>query len=316
MTDSLKQASDDEDAYQSISTILNSLDAVVYVSDLDTYEMIFMNQYGLERWGAPEGRPCWQVLQANQSGPCEFCTNESLIDDNGNPTGVYVWDFQNTVNGHWYECRDQAIRWIDGRLVRMEIATDITDRIRIENEVKAAKEIAEELARTDELTGIKNRRSFFEDSLQVINLAKRFDHAVSVIMLDIDHFKQVNDQYGHSTGDEVLKEFTQAIQGRIREVDIFGRLGGEEFALVLPETTEAAAAEVSGELKAAIVNTVYDSGIKRFSISCSFGVASYDKEHGTFDDMLAHADKALYHAKQNGRNRVERYSQIKNTGNP
>jgi PAS domain S-box-containing protein len=100
----------------------------VYVADVTTYELLFMNHYGRTIWGEAAGRTCWQTLQSGQGGPCAFCTNARLILPNGEPAPPVVWEFQNTVTKHWYECRDQAIRWSDGRLVRMEIATDITDR--------------------------------------------------------------------------------------------------------------------------------------------------------------------------------------------
>lgn len=120
------------DQFRSISIILNSLDALVYVADMQTGELLFLNDYGVAHWGEPAGRPCWQVLQSEQTGPCAFCTNEKLVDEDSRPAGVYVWEFQNSVNGSWYQCRDQAIYWVDGRLARLEIATDITERKRLE----------------------------------------------------------------------------------------------------------------------------------------------------------------------------------------
>lgn len=115
-----------EESYRSIATILNSLDALVYVADMQTYELLFVNEYGRSIWGDIQGKTCWKSLQTDQDGPCPFCTNDLLLDESGMPAGVYVWEFQNTVNKHWYQCRDQAIRWTDGRIVRLEIATDIT----------------------------------------------------------------------------------------------------------------------------------------------------------------------------------------------
>ena len=132
--------------YRSILTILDSLDALVYVADMQTYELLYTNEYGKNVWGDIQGKTCWKVLQEGQSGPCTFCTNDRLLDSEGQPSGVYVWEFQNTVNQHWYQCRDQAIRWTDGRLVRLEIATDITDRKLAEDELRIAKQRAEELA--------------------------------------------------------------------------------------------------------------------------------------------------------------------------
>jgi hypothetical protein len=96
-------------AYRSIATVLDSLDALVYVSDMDTYELLFTNDYGRKIWGDIQGKTCWKVLQENQQGPCAFCTNDRLLDSSGSPAGVYVWEFQNTVNKRWYQCRDQAI---------------------------------------------------------------------------------------------------------------------------------------------------------------------------------------------------------------
>lgn len=119
--------------------IMDSLDALVYVADRQSYEILFLNAYGEKIWGDVVGKRCWQALQLNQTGPCPFCTNDRLVDPEGNPTGVHVWEFQNTVTRQWYECRDQAIRWPDGRLVRMEIATNITLRKQAVQDVFRAK---------------------------------------------------------------------------------------------------------------------------------------------------------------------------------
>ena len=115
-------------------TLVNSLDALVYVADIETHEVLFINDYGRKIWGDIVGKVCWQVLQSGQTAPCPFCTNARLLTPDGKPAGVYVWEFQNTVNGEWYECRDQAIEWTDGRYVRLEIATNITARKAVEQE--------------------------------------------------------------------------------------------------------------------------------------------------------------------------------------
>ena len=128
-----------EDA-ERLSAIFESVDALVYIADMDTGELLFVNQYGKRLWGDIEGKICWQVLQKDQSGPCAFCTNSKLIDAEGNPAGTYIWEFQNTVNQHWYECRDRALRWKDGRLVRLEIATEITERKRVEKALRESEE--------------------------------------------------------------------------------------------------------------------------------------------------------------------------------
>jgi len=292
-------------AYRTISMVLDSLDALVYVSDMDTNEILFINRYGREIWGNAKGKTCWKVLQSGQSAPCAFCTNHLLLDAEGKPKDVYVWEFQNTVNHHWYQCRDQAIRWVDGRLVRMEIATDITDRKLAEEELRAAKEEAEAQARTDMLTDLNNRRAFFEKGSQLLNQAARFNHALSFIMLDVDHFKHINDTFGHVIGDSVLLSLAQVLRSMAREVDVVGRIGGEEFAIILPETDISNAATFAERLRTFVENTSVNSAKGDIKITASFGIASIANCDMSLDKLISKADEALYRAKQNGRNRIE-----------
>ena len=291
--------------FATLSTVLDSLDALVYVSDMKTYELLFFNKYGKDIWGDAEGKICWQVLQSGQSGPCEFCTNDKLVDENGKSTGVYVWEFQNTVDGQWYQCRDQAIIWIDGRLVRMEIATNITDRKQAEEELKIAKESAEALARCDELTGLNNRRAFYSDGEQLLNQAKRYAHPFTLIMMDVDHFKNINDTYGHSAGDDVLVALANTLKAQVREVDIIGRLGGEEFAIILPETKLTDAFAMAERLRVEIENIKVCSEKGNISVTASFGLSIYSQKQTSLENLINKADDALYQAKRNGRNRVE-----------
>jgi PAS domain S-box-containing protein len=116
------------ESFATFRTVMDSLDALVYVADMKTYEILFVNEYGRKIWGDLSGKTCWETLQVNQRGPCPFCTNNKLLDSEGNPADIVIWEFKNTINGHWYECHDSAIRWTDGRIVRIEIATDITQR--------------------------------------------------------------------------------------------------------------------------------------------------------------------------------------------
>ncbi|GFO67235.1 hypothetical protein GMLC_08140 [Geomonas limicola] len=130
--------------FQQMQTVLDALDALVYVADFDTHEILFINRYGRDIFGDISGKTCWQELQAGQAGPCPFCTNKKLVRPDGTAGEQVVWEFRNTMNNRWFECRDQAIPWSDGRLVRLEIATDITERKRFEDEyrtfIKTAKE--------------------------------------------------------------------------------------------------------------------------------------------------------------------------------
>ena len=296
----------DKKAYdRSITTILDSIDALVYVSDMDTYELLFVNKYGRDIWGDIQGKICWQSLQEGQDGPCSFCTNGRLLDKDGLSTGVYVWEFQNTINKRWYQCRDEAIPWVDGRLVRMETATDITERKLAEEELEVAKKLAEERARKDELTGLCNRREFFDQGRRALKQALRSKQPVSVIMMDIDHFKNINDNYGHSTGDKALQVIAKLLISTVREIDIVARIGGEEFAFVLLETGLDEAIKLTERLRLKIANTIVVRKEVPVKLTASFGVCSCPVINETLETTLSKADEALYIAKKNGRNRIE-----------
>jgi PAS domain-containing protein len=142
-------------SHEMLLAVLDSLDAVVYVADIETYEILFLNEYARKLFGESVGKTCWQTLQQEQTGPCAFCTNKHLIDDAGQPTGMYAWEFQNTFNSRWYDIRDRAIRWPNGRVVRLEIATDITERKQGELErERLLEDVREALARVKTLSGL------------------------------------------------------------------------------------------------------------------------------------------------------------------
>ncbi|MCA1793808.1 MAG: response regulator, partial [Desulfobacteraceae bacterium] len=127
-----------------LEAVLNNLDSVVYVADMDSYEILFINNYTKKAFGKDlTGMVCWECLHEDQTGPCEFCTNDKLVDNDGNPEEPYIWEFYNQKMNKRYECHDQAIPWTDGRLVRMEIATDITERKQTEIDLKTQKELLE-----------------------------------------------------------------------------------------------------------------------------------------------------------------------------
>lgn len=307
------QASNSVHTYEAIAHILDSLDALVYVADMQTHEVLFFNEYGRSIWGDYQGRKCYQVLQKDQTGPCTFCSNDKLLDANDEPNGVYVWEFQNTQNNRWYQCRDQAIQWIDGRLVRMEIATDITDRKNMEQALAEAKAKAEQLADTDELTGLNNRRAFFNYGDRALQQAARAGQSLAVIQYDLDHFKTINDGWGHAAGDTILRELSHIARDCIRSSDVLARLGGEEFAIVLPNVDATQANTMAERLRKAIADheIIYEGN--RIQCTVSLGVAIEDfaataradkKTNVTLDGLLNRADKHLFKAKQLGRDQV------------
>jgi diguanylate cyclase (GGDEF)-like protein/PAS domain S-box-containing protein len=181
------------------------------------------------------------------------------------------------------------------------------------NDVSQRKQLEAELfheASTDALTGISNRRYFMAQAEQEMRRSRRFARELSVMMIDLDHFKPINDQYGHATGDAVLQGVVKAALESLRQSDFIGRVGGEEFAVILPETGLAAAKDVAGRLRAHIAERpVVATGaeVKRAAIPCtvSVGVAQLAANDASIDNLLHRADQALYRAKAEGRNRVE-----------
>lgn len=161
------------------------------------------------------------------------------------------------------------------------------------------------LAATDELTGLPNRRVLFERGRDEVNRAQRFNHPLAVAMLDIDHFKLVNDTYTHAAGDHVLQTIAQICQAQLRNTDLAARYGGEEFALLLPETDAGAAIQVVERLCQVLAATdvALGQGITT-RVTVSAGIAMLDATTNAFDTLIQRADQALYRAKQSGRNRV------------
>ncbi len=172
-------------------------------------------------------------------------------------------------------------------------------------ELQIAKSKAEQQARTDVLTGLNNRRAFFEYAEAIAAQSRRYDHAYVIAMIDIDHFKSVNDRWGHEAGDEALVTVGRVISEGLRETDVIGRIGGEEFAVILPETAVEEGLLLAERLRAAIEATVIPSPKADIKLTISIGVASLDNHNRALEQVVADADAALYLAKEAGRNRVE-----------
>jgi diguanylate cyclase (GGDEF)-like protein len=174
---------------------------------------------------------------------------------------------------------------------------------RLAHELKQEKARAEELARSDFLTGLDNRRAFYEQGERLLRALERSAHPETALMFDIDKFKAINDRYGHAGGDAALRSMADLIRSHQRAGDIAARLGGEEFVLLLPETTLDEALAIAERIRAATEAQVTEFEGCRIGFTTSVGVAQLT-EGESLDDWIARADAALYRAKQTGRNRV------------
>jgi diguanylate cyclase (GGDEF)-like protein len=181
---------------------------------------------------------------------------------------------------------------------------ELLARVRIQVQYRRAMEQLRHIAVTDELTGVRNRRAFFERAGRLFADARAHDRALSALMLDIDHFKQINDTHGHAIGDIALKHFAAAVQTRLPRTHLFGRLGGEEFALLAPGTDADEAADLAEHLRATVHALRVEEAVADLRLTVSIGLAALSEGALNLDDLLRRADDRLYEAKRSGRNRV------------
>jgi diguanylate cyclase (GGDEF)-like protein/PAS domain S-box-containing protein len=193
---------------------------------------------------------------------------------------------------------------LGGKLALISLLMDVTERTRAEREVQALQKMLRDQSTHDALTGLYNRRYLEETLGRELLSAKRHEHPVSVIMGDLDHFKLVNDRYGHLAGDEVLRVFGDLMKRHARGSDVYCRYGGEEFLLVLPQMETAIAVERAEQLRCAMAAAPVPYGASLIAVTVSFGVATFPRDGRTGDELIAAADSALYAAKEAGRNRV------------
>jgi diguanylate cyclase (GGDEF)-like protein/PAS domain S-box-containing protein len=162
-----------------------------------------------------------------------------------------------------------------------------------------------QLAITDPLTGEYNRRAFFDLGQRELDRFLRFRYPLAAIMIDLDSFKEVNDTFGHVVGDQILRSLAERCKASIRETDIFGRYGGDEFALLLPDTDLETARSIAVRIREAVLHAPWLTEEGALPVTVSLGVAEANRGHRVLEDLLADADRALYIAKTHGRNRVE-----------
>ena len=188
----------------------------------------------------------------------------------------------------------------DGLPAILSICRDISERKRIENELR-------NLAITDSLTGAWNRRYFISRGKEELARSLRYGTQFCLLILDIDFFKLINDTYGHDIGDEVLKSLTERCRIVLRETDVFARLGGEEFAALLPQTSRNDALLTADRLRTSIAAMPMEQISENFSITVSIGVSLSNGPDSTIEELMKQADQAMYRAKKEGRNRVVLY---------
>ncbi len=175
---------------------------------------------------------------------------------------------------------------------------------RLEQELSRARDELQQVARLDPLTGLFNRRYFFERALQEFTRARRFGHPVCFMISDADHFKSVNDRYGHLTGDAVLNHVAQLFKSKLRTIDLLARYGGEEFIVLVIESSIDECMQVAERIRSEIEHNALEVDAQNISVTISIGMTGMRISDKNLDDVIRRADAALYQAKQAGRNRV------------
>ena len=295
ITDRLKAEKNLEEVFGSLEMILDSLDADVYVSSLDSYEILFMNQHMCGSFGGDfSGQTCHQVFR-NQPAPCAHCSNPRLLDAQGRPTGTYTWEGRNPITQRWYKNSDRVIHWSDGRYVRLQIATDITEQ-------KEAEARLEHLATHDPLSGLPNRYLFMERLQHSIKRARRNRRLLAVLFVDIDGFKDINDRFGHAAGDELLRQMGCRLCSAVREFDTVARISGDEFAVILEELP---AEDIADRIAARLLETAAQPtrfDVHELAVTVSIGLARFPRDAGNPEGLLNKADAAMYGVKRRGKN--------------
>jgi diguanylate cyclase (GGDEF)-like protein len=225
-----------------------------------------------------------------QSAGLGSCWSEPIISTEGSVLGTFAI----------YHSEPTKLQQSD--VERISFAANLA-AIAIENSKTRAE--LEHRAYSDYLTGLPNRRYFIEEAESELSRFHRYGGEISLIMFDIDRFKQVNDDYGHSIGDRVLQKIADICRASLREIDIIGRIGGEEFAILLPQTGSEEAKKTAERLRVAISQAeIVLSETVKSKVTASFGVVALRDGNFSIDELLNQVDKALYEAKESGRNRV------------
>ncbi|ODS77263.1 MAG: hypothetical protein ABS39_10345 [Acidovorax sp. SCN 65-28] len=283
-----------EESRALLGFILDTSPSDVLLAEVESGRVHFINHRLTERLGLP-------------AAPQTLFLPDLLHDPDTRQRFMQTLDQYGQVNAMEAQIGTHAPRWsslsarlidVEGRLAHLLWGFDISTHKALEAQLR-------ELATRDALSGLLNRRAFMERSTALFDHCRRHGQPCTVLMIDIDHFKRINDQHGHQMGDTAIRACADAIGQALREADLLGRLGGEEFAALLPHASADSARQVAERIRGAIaqLGLVSPSG-HPVTFTISIGMAASERHHTGIEPLLADADAALYRAKATGRNRV------------
>jgi len=297
--------------------ILNNSLLVINAIDLSAYKVFYANEHMSEIMFDTSAKNCWEAIHG-QEEKCHWCRVDEILkktEKNRNAT----YEYFNEVANRWYQLQDKIVTIEDGRDILVSFGIDITMQkeyqsnlitahVKLTQQKQSLQKIQKQLenhANQDPLTGMYNRRYFHSFSKKLIALGERNNTPLSILMIDIDKFKTINDNYGHDIGDEAIKFLAHQIINSTRQSDLSARFGGEEFVIMLPDANLKNSVKFANRFRKKIEKSIVTNIEKNISFTVSIGVAQIDyKEENALHQAFLRMDKALYHSKENGRNQV------------
>lgn len=268
----------------------------VMISDLETGKILYLNSKAAQKFEISASFVLGKLTTDFYVNPQEREKIKRTLEHQGYLENLEV-QLKTANDKPFWACVSISLIHFDNVNALLTALMDVTEQHQLKKRLA-------KLAMTDELTNLNNRRYFLHQGNIEVKRAQRYRHPLSLLMIDLDHFKNVNDTYGHEVGDQVLKHVALLLRSVLREFDILGRLGGEEFTLLLPNTEEQGAHQLAERLRGLIEEYPYHAGEVIILLTVSIGLKTLDQTCGNLNDLMDQADAALYQAKRTGRNRV------------
>lgn len=286
----------------SIQELMDASPAIISLIDTDRWDVLFQNNRGRDLLGEITGKTCYTNIP-KQPERCGFCRAKEALE-----TGRTTSSEVPLPDGKWLLVQWAPIRSHDNQMQVVETITDVTETKQREQEYRKLKEQFEHLATLDSLTGLLNRRGWLEKAERVCRRAAHDALPVEVLMADVDHFKRINDRWGHATGDRVLRTVAGLFQEQCRPGDVIGRWGGEEFIVLLsPPVHDVKASAERVRQHVACCPVPLEGETETVTMAISIGGAATVPLRGDLpelEELIRIADQRLYQAKAKGRNQV------------
>lgn len=309
ITDRIRAEKAVRESENRLRVIMESVQAGIVIIDPDTHKIVEVNAVAASMIGAPReeivGSVCHRFICPAECGKCPITDLHKHVDKSERMLLTASGEERSIL-------KSVTTVMLGGKQRLLESCVDITDRKRMEGQLSESLgekdrlvQALNELANRDDLTGLYNHRAFHSLLADELSRSERFNRPVSLLMIDIDHFKRVNDVYGHLTGDTILYELGALLQTEARAIDRICRYGGEELTVILPEADSQAAFTMAERLRLVVENKVFDTtDDSRLHITISIGVATLPADADGMQSLISAADSAMYIAKKRGRNRV------------